>query len=159
MSIAGQFECDVAIVGASISGCAAAALFARRGLRVVLIEQRRDSAAYKRMCTHYILPCARPTLQRLGLDARIEHKGGVRNSLAIWTRWGLIPAVDVAKKNFGYNVRRVTLDPLLRSLATETPGVEYWPGFARRDFAGGRGAWLVWKQRPLKASGVWFPRG
>jgi 2-polyprenyl-6-methoxyphenol hydroxylase-like FAD-dependent oxidoreductase len=120
---------DVAIVGASIAGCTAAILFARHGLKVALIETRLNKDAYKKICTHYILPCARPTMCRLGLDRRVEDAGGVKNSLAIWTRWGWIPAVDAAKKNYGYNIRRQTLDPILRSLAINAPGVHYMPGW------------------------------
>lgn len=120
---------DVVVVGASVAGCATAMLFARRGFSVALVEMRHNVDAYKKICTHYILPCARPSLQRLGLEAPMENAGAVKNSLAIWTRWGWIPAVDVTKKNFGYNVRRQTLDPILRSATINTPGINYLPGW------------------------------
>jgi 2-polyprenyl-6-methoxyphenol hydroxylase-like FAD-dependent oxidoreductase len=55
---------DVAMVGASIAGCAAATLFARRGARVALIERRSDPDAYKTLCTHFIQPSAVPTMER-----------------------------------------------------------------------------------------------
>ncbi len=58
---------DVAIVGASIAGCTAAIFFARNGARVALIERDPDPAAYKKICTHLILPSATPTIERLGL--------------------------------------------------------------------------------------------
>src|ERR1700752_416531 len=58
-------EYDVAIVGASISGCAAAIFFGRAGARVALVERDRDPAGYKRLCTHYIQASANPTLERL----------------------------------------------------------------------------------------------
>jgi 2-polyprenyl-6-methoxyphenol hydroxylase-like FAD-dependent oxidoreductase len=67
---------DVAIVGASISGCAAAILFGRQGAKVALIERAQDPAAYKKICTHYIQPSATPTIERLGLATAIEMAGG-----------------------------------------------------------------------------------
>ncbi len=82
---------DVAIVGGSIAGCTAATFFARQGLRVALLERNADPNAYKKVCTHYIQPCALPTLQRLRLAERIEAAGGVRNGVELWTRWGWIP--------------------------------------------------------------------
>jgi flavin-dependent dehydrogenase len=49
-----ETDYDVAVVGASIGGCTAAILFARRGARVALIESHGDPAAYKHSCTHMI---------------------------------------------------------------------------------------------------------
>jgi flavin-dependent dehydrogenase len=40
-----ETDYDVAVVGASIAGCTAAILFARRGARVALIESHGDPAA------------------------------------------------------------------------------------------------------------------
>ena len=46
---------DVAIVGASLAGCARTAiLLARTGARVALLEKSPDPQVYKRICTHYI---------------------------------------------------------------------------------------------------------
>jgi flavin-dependent dehydrogenase len=63
---------DVVVVGASIAGCTAATLLGRAGLRVAVVEQRPDPAAYKTVCTHLIQPSATPTIERLGLAQRIE---------------------------------------------------------------------------------------
>ena len=101
---------DVAIVGASIAGCTAAALLAREGARVVLIERHSDPNAYKALCTHFIQPCAVPTMQRLGLLPLIEAAGAVPNEIDMWTRWGCIRSPEGAP--YGYNIRRQTLDPL-----------------------------------------------
>ena len=49
---------DVAIVGASLDGCAAAILLGRQGLRVALIERNSDINAYNKICTHFIQPTA-----------------------------------------------------------------------------------------------------
>jgi 2-polyprenyl-6-methoxyphenol hydroxylase-like FAD-dependent oxidoreductase len=124
-------QCDVVVVGGSLGGCATAALFARRGLKVVVLERRHDAAAYKKVCTHFIQPSATPVLRRLGLADRIEAAGGIRNRLRVWTRWGWIK--DSAEAgDYGYNVRRQTLDPLVRQWAMATPGVRFTEGTVAR---------------------------
>ncbi|MGC2372872.1 MAG: FAD-dependent monooxygenase [Solirubrobacteraceae bacterium] len=66
---------DATIVGASLAGCTAAILLARAGARVALVEQRPDTAAFKRICSHFIQSSAVPTLERLGLLGAIEEAG------------------------------------------------------------------------------------
>ena len=117
---------DVAIVGASIAGSTAAILMGRAGLRVALIERRTKPDAYKVLCTHYIQSSATPTIQRLGLAEHIEAEGAIRNEPEMWCRWGWI--LPPGERPHGYNVRRQTLDPILRNLAAQTPGVELRPG-------------------------------
>ncbi len=118
---------DVAIAGASIAGCTAATFLARRGARVALVEQRPDPGAWKTMCTHFIQASATPTLERLGLAEQIEDAGGVRNGLEIWSRFGWVrpePGDDFPYPRYGYDIRREKLDPMIRTLAAETPGVD-----------------------------------
>jgi 2-polyprenyl-6-methoxyphenol hydroxylase-like FAD-dependent oxidoreductase len=122
---------DVAIVGASIAGCAAAILFARAGARVALIERNENLDAYKKICTHFIQPCATPTIERLGLASLIEASGGIRNGADFWTRWGWIR--QSPDERYGYNIRRSTLDPMLRKLAIDTPGVDFLPGHSAQS--------------------------
>jgi flavin-dependent dehydrogenase len=117
---------DAAVVGASIAGCTAATLLAREGASVALIERHSDPNAYKVLCTHYVLPSAVPTIERLGVLPLIEEAGAVPNDMDIWTRWGCIRAPRGVP--YGYNIRRQTLDPMLRRLAAETPGVDFMPG-------------------------------
>jgi 2-polyprenyl-6-methoxyphenol hydroxylase-like FAD-dependent oxidoreductase len=118
-------------------------LFARQGLRVALIERHADLDAYKVMCTHFIQAEATPTIQRLGIAEALEAAGAVRNGLQIWTRWGWIHT-SIAERpdqaTYGYNIRRQTLDPILRHAAIETPGVEFMPGQTARHLLaeGGR---------------------
>src|SRR6266516_589022 len=122
---------DVAIVGASIAGCAAATLLARKGAKVALIERNIAANAYKKVCTHYIQASATPTIERLGIAAAIESAGGIRNEIEVWTRWGwIIPSThqDPVRPVYGYNIRRETLEPIVRKLATEAPGGEFFPG-------------------------------
>ena len=106
-------------VGASISGCAAAILFGRKGARVALVERAQDPAAYKKVCTHYIQPSATPTIERLGLATAIEMAGGLRNEVELFTRWGWVlpPRTPLTgRPAYGYNIRRQMLDPIVRNL-------------------------------------------
>jgi flavin-dependent dehydrogenase len=118
---------DAVVVGASVAGCTAARLYAQRGARVALVERRPDIDAYKTVCTHYIQPSATPTIERLGLAALIEEHGAVRNSIDLWTPYGgwIHHRGDTP---YGYNVTREVLDPLLRRMTAETPGVELLAG-------------------------------
>jgi menaquinone-9 beta-reductase len=109
---------DVAVVGASIAGCTAATLLAREGASVALIERHSDPNAYKALCTHFIQPGAVPTMKRLGLIPLIEAAGAVPNEIDVWTRWGWIRNPEGVP--YGYNIRRQTLDPMLRRLAAQT---------------------------------------
>src|SRR5919201_2261762 len=133
---------DVAIVGASIAGCAAAIFFGRAGARVALIERDSDPAGYKKLCTHYIQASATPTLERLGLARAIEDAGGVRNDAEIFTRWGWIVAPSeqtIRRPAHGYNIRRSTLDPMLRKTAAQTVGVEFLRGLSARELRADQG--------------------
>lgn len=118
---------DVAIVGASIAGCAAAMLFSKKGARIALIERERAMDAYKKVCTHFIQPSATPTIQRLGLAGPIEEAGGIRNDMQFWTRWGWVRK-SPREPRYGYNIRRQTLDPIIRERASNAPGVDFIPG-------------------------------
>jgi menaquinone-9 beta-reductase len=119
---------DVAVVGASVAGCTAARLYARRGARVALIERRPAIDAHKTVCTHYIQSSATPTIERLGLAPLIEEHGGIRNAIDIWSRGGgwIVTADD--EPPYGYSITRQRLDPLLRTLAADTPGVDLMLG-------------------------------
>jgi flavin-dependent dehydrogenase len=120
---------DVAVVGASVAGCAAARLFAQAGARVALIEKHSDPAAYKVMCTHAILPPAAPTIERLGLAPLLYARGAVRTSAEVWTPYGgWLKLPD--GKSLGWGVTRRTFDPTLRELAVNTAGVELLGGWS-----------------------------
>lgn len=119
---------DVIVVGAALAGTTAAILYGRAGLRVALVDRNPDIAAYKQLCTHFIQGSATPTLKRLGVHDQLDAVGGIRNTANIWTRWGWIFEPDMRDANgqeqYGYNIRRQVLDPLLRKVATGIPGVD-----------------------------------
>ena len=122
-----EYDYDVVISGASLAGSAAAILLARRGVRVALLERRSDPEAYKVLCTHSITANAYPVLDELGLIPAIEKAGALHNDARWYTRWGWIEpraAPGGPELPYGYNIRRSTLDPLIRSHAAETPGVD-----------------------------------
>jgi menaquinone-9 beta-reductase len=135
-----EADFDAVVVGASVAGCTAARLYAQRGARVALVEKRPDIDAYKTVCTHYIQPSATPTIEKLGLAAPIEERGAVRNSIDLWTPYGgwIRHRGDTP---YGYNVTREVLDPLLRRMTAETPGVELLLGSSATELlASGNGA-------------------
>ncbi len=119
---------DVAVVGASVGGCTAARLFAQRGAKVALIERKPDPKAYKTVCTHFVQPSATPVIEKLGLAGPLDALGANRNSLEIWTPHGGWIHGPPAEEEHGYSVTRRTLDPLLREMTAETPGVDLLTG-------------------------------
>ncbi len=122
---------DVVVVGGSIAGCTAAIQLGRAGARVAVLDQRPDPAAYKTICTHFIQASATPTIERLGLAERIEAAGGVRNGVELWSEFGWVRPVlsdSYPYPRYGYDIRREKLDPMIRQLAAETPGVELLMG-------------------------------
>jgi 2-polyprenyl-6-methoxyphenol hydroxylase-like FAD-dependent oxidoreductase len=131
---------DVVVVGASLAGCSTAIVLARAGLRVALVDRRPDPAAFKRVCGHFIQPSALPALERLGLLEPLRAAGAVGTKLAIRSPWGWIEQSPEAGLPDGLNLRREKMDPLVRRIATETPGVEPMLGWAADAlrFDGGR---------------------
>jgi menaquinone-9 beta-reductase len=119
---------DAVVVGASLAGCAAAIGLGRAGARVAVVEKKPDPNAYKRVCSHFIQASGVPTIERLGLLEPIEAAGALRPRARVWTRWGIVEAPPERAAR-GVNLRRRVLDPLVRSAAAETPGVEILLGW------------------------------
>src|SRR6266576_6794386 len=61
-----QMDADVAIVGAGPGGSTLAALLARRGLSVALID--RDTFPRDKLCGEFLSYDALPIVERLGVD-------------------------------------------------------------------------------------------
>lgn len=129
-NVAGGQDYDAVIVGASLAGCATAIMLGRAGARVALVEQRPDVAAYKRICSHYIQASAVPTLERLGLLEPMMQAGAVRSRVRIHTPWGWVLPPARSSIPGGVNLRRERLDPLIRRMAADTPGVDLILGHA-----------------------------
>lgn len=116
---------DVVIAGAGPAGCAAAINLGHSGFRVALLESHRSAREYKRLCTHSIRSSAVPTLARLGLADRLIEAGAVPVIDNHWTRFGwLADPGGSDRPPYGYNIRRETLDPIVREHAARTPGVD-----------------------------------
>ncbi|MFZ1155997.1 MAG: NAD(P)/FAD-dependent oxidoreductase [Solirubrobacteraceae bacterium] len=124
---------DVAIVGASLAGCTTAILLARSGARVALIEKSPDPQAFKRVCSHYIQSSGVATLERLGLLEQMMQAGAVRSRACLWTRWGWVDPPVKSSAPVGVNLRRERLDPMIRQMASETPGVELILGYTAQE--------------------------
>ena len=127
---------DAVVIGASLAGCTAAILMAREGARVALVERHKRPDSHKELCTHFIQPSALPVLKRLGLDSRIESAGGLRNSVEVHGPSGWIGdrlgEGSHGSPLHGYNIRRLRLDPMMRELASSTPGLTLMAGWSAR---------------------------
>ncbi len=123
---------DAVIVGGSLAGCAAATLLAHEGARVAVLEKQPDPAAFKRICSHFIQASAVPTIERLGLYEPMMEAGAVRSRFRARTRWGWIEAPP-ERAGYAINLRRETLDPMVRRMTAETDGVEMLLGRTARS--------------------------
>jgi 2-polyprenyl-6-methoxyphenol hydroxylase-like FAD-dependent oxidoreductase len=123
---------DVVIVGASVGGCATAIALSRQGLRVVLLEKHRNPATPKGPCGHFVLGGAHDALVRLGAWDRLVAAGAAVGDLELCTDYGpLAPRARPVPPVL--NARRTLIDPTLRSLAAETPGVDLRLGAKATD--------------------------
>ena len=130
---------DVVLVGAGPAGCAAAMLLGREGLSVALLEAHRDANYYKRLCTHSMRSSVLPTLRRLGLDELLDERGAVRQHESVWTKYGWVRGAHPNwLPSHGYNVSRRVMDPLMRTAASTTPGVDLMLGARLTDLTFGR---------------------
>jgi 2-polyprenyl-6-methoxyphenol hydroxylase-like FAD-dependent oxidoreductase len=127
-----RIKTDVVVVGGGIAGCSTAAMFGRMGLEVVVLDAEADINVFKRSCAHYIQPSALPTLRKYGLAGLIEEHGGIRSVTDVWMRWGWIRS-DLPADQYGYNIRRETLDPMLRRVAAWTKGVRIRQGHTIKE--------------------------
>ena len=129
---------DAVVVGGSLAGCATAIQLGRAGLRVAVVEKQPDPAAYKRMCSHFIQASGVPAIERVGLLEPMEAAGALRPRMHVWTRWGWIEAPSERAAQ-GINLRREVLDPMVRAIAAETPGVEMLQGWTAESLLRGSG--------------------
>ena len=119
---------DVVVAGASLAGCAAARLFAQAGAQVAVVERRPGIDAHKVACTHQIQSSAVPAIERLGLAPLLAEAGAVRPMAVPWTPFG--GWIRVPRAPRGYGITRRRLDPMVRRLAADTPGVTLMLGWS-----------------------------
>ena len=127
-----RLTADVVVVGAGIAGCTTAVLLGRLGLEVVVLDAEEDINVFKRSCAHFIQPSAVPMLRKHGLAPLIEEHGAIRSVTDVWMRWGWIRS-SLPADQYGYNIRRETLDPMLRRVAAWTPGVRVRQGHSIKE--------------------------
>jgi 2-polyprenyl-6-methoxyphenol hydroxylase-like FAD-dependent oxidoreductase len=60
--------------------------------------------------------------------------GAIPNKVDLWLRWGWVRAPE--NDRHGWSLSRSVLDPMLRRLAADTPGVDYLPGLGAIDVLG-----------------------
>ncbi len=121
--ISSQPDYDAVVVGASLAGCSTAIQLGRAGARVALVEKHADPQAFKRICSHFIQASGVPPIERLGLLQPMMEAGALRSQVRIWTKWGWIVAPRESHSAC-LNLRREKLDPMIRAMAADTPGVE-----------------------------------
>jgi flavin-dependent dehydrogenase len=66
----GVDRCDVAVVGGSLAGAAAATALARAGVRVVVLEKARFPR--NKVCGCFLSPDALPVLRRMGMEEELR---------------------------------------------------------------------------------------
>jgi 2-polyprenyl-6-methoxyphenol hydroxylase-like FAD-dependent oxidoreductase len=139
---------DAVIVGGSLAGCATAIMLGRAGARVAVVEKSPDPAAFKRICSHFIQASAVPTLERLELLEPMISAGATRSRFHARTRWGWIEAPP-ERASEGVNLRREKLDPMIREMAAQTPGVELLLGETVQELrrSGGKVSGVVARDR------------
>ena len=117
-------EFDVAVVGASLAGCATAILLGRAGLRVALIDKHSGPDAYKRLCGHYIQASATPVIRAAGpgrADRGRRRDPQRRGSLDALGHHRFARGAGRSGRTATASAARSSI-PLIRRLAAETPG-------------------------------------
>ncbi|MBJ7459446.1 MAG: FAD-dependent monooxygenase [Thermoleophilaceae bacterium] len=121
---------DAIVIGASLAGCTTAVLLARAGASVLLIDKQPEMSAYKVVCGHYIQSSAIPTIERLGLLEPMMAAGALRSPPRFISDEVVVGPVEPEVVEPPINLPRKKLDPMLRELASGTPGIELRMGAA-----------------------------
>jgi len=133
---------DAIVVGAGPAGSATAALLARGGLAVLILEKTIDGLPAK-ICGEYVSPGCLPILRRLGALASLSEMSRPLYGMMLRTASGSVlrasytaAAPPTETRLHGLSLSRALLDPLLLDLAVKS-GAEVESGFqvgdVRRD--------------------------
>jgi flavin-dependent dehydrogenase len=129
---------DAIVVGAGPAGSAAAALLARSGLAVLILEKTVDGLPAK-ICGEYLSPGCLPILRRLGALASLSEMSRPLYGMLLRTASGGVlrasytaAAPPTETRLHGLSLSRALLDPLLLDLAVKS-GAEVESGFQVGD--------------------------
>ncbi len=122
------------VVGAGPAGCVVAALFARKGLQVVILD--KSAAPPPKVCGEYLSPGCLPILERIAALRTIREVGArPLYGMLIYTPSGQVLRASYPPTHHGLAIRRDLLDPILLDLAIKSDA-EFLPHFQVSD--------LVW---------------
>lgn len=111
---------DAIVVGARVAGSSTGMLLARRGLRVLVLDQ--TSFPSDTLSTHQLQPPGAALLRKWGLLERVEAAGTPATRQVRFHASGSIIAGDLSANRIGeplYSPRRTVLDPILVDAARE----------------------------------------
>jgi lanosterol synthase len=118
---------DVAIVGAGPAGCASALGFARRGLRVLLLEA--DPRASERLAGEWLHPPAMAVLDRLGIDLMPATPYATGKGFVVYPDDGSEPIVlPYAAGSFGFAIEHALLVETMRAHCASDERIEVMSG-------------------------------